>query len=353
MQDARMSRWSLGHRRGLDGLRGVAVGLVVACHAFKGHFDNLGPVGVTTFFALSGFLITSLLLEERESTGRVSFGGFYARRVRRLLPALFVYLAVWTVAGSFIDKIEFKVRSIDLIATALYFQNWRLATFHNVSWPTAITWTLSIEEQFYLLWPLTFLLLKRWPRAQIGVAITGIAFSAALRVATWDGSGANAWAMYHQTATNIDPIFLGCLLAIAVHRVSLRVPRWVAPAAVAAVIAIALVDDYMLNHVALPFVVAVAACGVIATTCVRRVVVLELAPLVWLGKRSYALYLWHYPLVTLIGEHHPAAAKLGAIALSLVAAELSWRLVERPAQRFRRRSGDAEEVELSLDAAPR
>lgn len=323
-----LGEWSLGRRPGLDGVRGIAILMVLVGHVFPHRFANGGAAGVTVFFALSGFLITSLLLEEFRGTRDISFKRFYERRARRLLPALVVYLAAWTLlSASHVGP--YRVAPGEVIAALLYFMNWVMAHGIAVSHPMGITWSLSVEEQFYLLWPLAFLLARRWPRAPLTIAVLGVVYALATRVATWGGPAAGS--IYYRTDTRMDSLMVGCLLAIAVHHRGLpRRLSGLATASTVVLMVLFLAHGEQLKLVLEPFLVAVAACGLIAACLVHEIRWLAWAPLRWFGKRSYALYLWHYPLVVLAWDDIREIPMWLAVGLALIAAELSWWLVERP-----------------------
>ena len=323
--------WRLGHRPALDGLRGIAILLVVVAHAAPDAGIAPGGLGVTMFFALSGFLITSLLLEEHAARGRVSFAGFYKRRVRRLMPALVVYLAVWFTLS--VLGIGFVVEFGEVLVALFYMTNWQMAAW-GAAQPIGITWSLSIEEQFYLLWPLTFLLAKRWPRLPMVVALAGITYSLGLRAVLWS-AGASSWSLYYRSDARMDSILIGCLFAIAVHRGFRPAQRWLTPLGLL-VLAVFLYGHGMtLQVVGEPFLVPVATCAIIASVLAGRSRWLEQPVLRWFGRRSYALYLWHYPLAALAWKGE--MPMWFAIGLALALAETSWWLVERPFSK--RRSG--------------
>lgn len=329
----------MGHLPGLDGLRGVAIGLVVAAHAMPTRFVNGGAVGVTMFFALSGFLITSLLLRERRVTGRISISRFYGRRARRLLPALIAYLAFW-LALSTAGVGLFQVRPGEVIVALLYFMNWVMAGNLPISDPMGITWSLSIEEQFYLVWPLTFILARRWPRLPLVAAVIGIVAAIAARALSWDGTNA-MWAIYYRTDTRMDSLFVGCLLAIVVHRVGIAwVRTWMGFLGGVVVIALLAVETDVVKFGAVPLLAAVATCCYIASVLAGRSRWLGLSPLRWLGRRSYALYLWHYPLCVLAWDGTDILPMWVSLVLAFAAAELSWWVVETPFRR--RRTGSFE-----------
>ena len=328
-----LGEWSLGRRPALDGIRGIAILMVLLGHVFPDKLANGGAAGVTVFFALSGFLITSLLVEELREKRSIDFKRFYERRARRLLPALVVYLAVWTVLSA-LEVGPYRVAPGEVIAALFYFMNWVMAHGIAVSHPMGITWSLSVEEQFYLLWPLAFVAARRWPRAPLTLALLGVVYAVATRIATWGGPAAGS--IYYRTDTRVDSLMVGCVLAIAVHRSTL--PRRLPGLATGSSVALALLflaHGETLKLVLEPLLVAVAACGLIAATLVKDVRWLAWAPLRWFGKRSYALYLWHYPLVVLAWDDVHLIPMWLAVGLALVAAEASWWVVERP---FRVRS---------------
>ena len=221
----------LPHRRALDGVRGIAVVAVLLFHA-----DKLagGYLGVDLFFVLSGYLITSLLLAEARTTGRVKLLGFWARRARRLLPALFLVLVfVALYAAVIADPSELHRIRIDAFATLSYVANWRFvfgnfdyfALFASPS-PLNHTWSLAIEDQFYLVWPLAFTGLLAWGRRRDGrsdadptvtarrtfwMSLVLAVGSAALALGLWSAYG-NANRIYYGTDTRAASILLGAAL---------------------------------------------------------------------------------------------------------------------------------------------
>lgn len=326
--------WRLGHRPGLDGLRGIAVLLVLLDHGHVGPFDHGGGrAGVTLFFALSGFLITALLVEEHRRCGRVDLRAFYMRRVVRLLPAL-VALVVFAVAVGWVTLRQ-------AVLAMSYVGNWHQAEGGDMGL-LSHSWSLAIEEQFYVLFPAAFILLVRWPRAclwTLGALALG---SAVLRAQMWS-VGFSGTRLYHGSDTRADAILLGCALGFwyATGR-GWRLPRWAGVVGAVGLSAVALSAflDFFYFGAALAAVssVAVIAAVVQVTSAPRP---LEWSPLRRLGRLSYGLYLWHVPIFWWIEAEqraplHGWSAAL-AFAMSVLAAEASMRLVEAPALTLKRR----------------
>jgi len=329
-------RWRLGHRPGLDGLRAVAVLMVVAAHFDQGQVTLGGVMGVTVFFTLSGFLITSLLLAEHEKTGRIDRWAFYRRRALRLFPALAVMLAMVCLltAGGF----PTDVRPGMVASVVGYVSNWFLmgTRIDGVTQWGALghTWSLAIEEQFYIVWPLLVILLaRRGRRAVFWMAAGGAAASM-------------VWALVSgrpNLATDVSayPLLVGCALAAWMHGRGV-----VRPAASWALVALAPIVAFLAVGVSareVAYVVVPLATAALVFVVVQRPVGwLQTRPLVWVGKRSYGLYLWHVPVSYLclhvaVGPRFwwPVAAV--GIAASFGLTALSWRYVEQPFLRLKDR----------------
>ena len=295
---------------GLDLLRGLAVGLVMLRHALPDVFGGAGVVGVVMFFALSGYLITGVL--ER----RPRLGDFYRRRARRLVPPLLVLVAgvvaVTLVADPLGDRDE-------LGWTVLWALTWTgNLPFGHASDATFHLWTLATEEQFYLLWPATLLLLGRG-RALV---VAGAATVAACVATTW-------WlAEDPDLAYSLPTSWAVCFVigaAVRLHRDRLAVPSWAPGAAlvVLAVLALVPLRGHALTYLAAGPAVAALTGVLILAWRGRLAIDGPLRILVWLGTVSYAAYLWNYPLSLWLPP-------LPAVALTLLAAALSWRYVEAP-----------------------
>ena len=311
-----METWRLGHRPALDGLRGIAVALVLLEHG--GVIPSpAGAVGVTIFFALSGFLITRLIIEARDE-GRWSYRRFLAARVVRLAPALVIAVAatsaLWVASGRNPGPM-----AVYAAAALLYVQNLAHPWLHDTV--LVHTWSLAVEEQFYAVWPfaLPFVLRARSPLRVLGASV-------ALRLA-----GA-PWPMETLTfvgpLTNAYALLVGCALAIYAPRLP-AIPRPLAVAAMAGVVPLALLGGHVpvAETAALVFTLpAVVVAAVLIADSGRGASLLTVAPLRFLGRISYAAYLWHWPLLYLT----QGAASLATIAVSLIIATASTLLLEEP-----------------------
>lgn len=301
----------------LDGLRCLAVGIVMAAHAHV-PFLRSGGVGVDMFFVLSGFLISSILFDEYSRRGRISFGRFYMRRVLRLTPCLWTTVAFFVIVHALLGD-PFPMKDSALALT--YTMNWACAFGYQGEFDGLMhTWSLAIEEQFYLLWPLLFGALVVLARSRARLAlILGIA---ALSVGVYRYLLAGTYSaerIYYGLDTHCDGLLCGAMLVpLAAYFRESALPqvvhailgRFLVPLALFAIALIAC----KLHWARLPmqhfgFTAAAAASGVIVLDLVagRSSVLrgaLEFAPLRWLGKISYGLYLWHFPIYESIARLH-------------------------------------------------
>jgi peptidoglycan/LPS O-acetylase OafA/YrhL len=335
----------------LDGLRGFAIIAVLSHHLVPQFSLTGGFLGVDLFFVLSGYLITSLLLTEFENTGSISLKNFYIRRVLRLGPALSLYL-VACLAVTYHTQLISLSRQIKLIVFALlYSTNWRLALgWDPVLDSTAIIWSLSIEEQFYLVWPLMVLgclKLKLSRRVMIGglcLIIPGIMLHRYLLF----HEGVVLTRLYYGTDTRADALLFGCFIAlIPVTAVGFRQNRWLkfagvfSAAGLVYLITASNFDGAFLYTGGFTAVALLAGLLIfVAVNSPPRILSASLkwSPLRWFGRISYGLYLWHWLVVrntTLyyLGHWEPWA-KLG-IALGIASA--SFYVIERPLNRLKSR----------------
>jgi peptidoglycan/LPS O-acetylase OafA/YrhL len=343
---------------GLDGVRGVAIILVLGQHAPTRPLID-GFVGVTVFFCLSGYLITTLLIRELQS-GTIDVRAFYRRRVARLCPALVTVIAVTVVVlligrRAFPDPVHLSVGQIFAPAGAALAYTTSLFDWAGHPFATQdylnFTWSLSIEEQFYLLWAFALLWgYRRSPRlfATVIVALIGITLALDLylglsRAVKYDPH------QYFGSDTNALPILVGSLLAIVVHNGWLaRTIRYLAPGALLAVVLLPVLayrnDTY---HCSLVTVAGTVLSLVLLTGVVTRPrsaigSLLASGPMRWLGERSYSIYLWNdlARILILSALGRTVAGDIAWIAMFVVLAEVSFRLVERPLRaKFSRRPG--------------
>jgi peptidoglycan/LPS O-acetylase OafA/YrhL len=335
----------VNRRRDIQGLRAVAVGLVVAAHAGVPGVPG-GFIGVDVFFVISGFLITGLLLSEGRRTDRVSLRHFYARRARRILPASTLVLVATLAFVSLTASLARTQQSrTDALWSALFLSNVRFARtgadYFSTELPSAFQhyWSLAVEEQFYLVWPIVIaLLVRRRASRRLVLAVTGTLVLASLawsmRVTEADPSGA-----YFSAAARGYELGGGALLAVLAPRVP-RAAQWLLGLTGATLLGWAAVT--MSEATAFPG--WRAAIPVVATTALlaaRRgpvAAVLSWAPMRWLGDISFSLYLWHWPFLVLgppvLPDDWSRADKVSLLlVLTLAASVLSYLLVERTFQR--------------------
>lgn len=301
----------------LDGLRAIAVIAVMGYHLYRPAFTG-GSLGVDVFFVLSGYLITSTLITERTLTGRINYGAFLLRRARRLLPALLVMLAV-TLALAPLLIPQWTGRSLFDAAVALaYLTNIRQSIAPNIN-PLSHTWSLAIEEQFYLVFPLVVLALGRLaPRRQAQVLYAAWAAMTLARWATillWPG----APAAYYATPLHATGLLLGA--AIAVRPPNLRYGRL----GLVLIVGLALRGVTSLTFPVTVMVAELAAAAVI----VDPPRLLRWKPLVWIGLISYGVYLWHVPVEYFLDPLPLAARAPASAGLAIGLAAASYYLLER------------------------
>jgi peptidoglycan/LPS O-acetylase OafA/YrhL len=318
-------------RPALDALRGVAVLLVMCSHA-QLPVPSWGAVGVTIFFTLSGYLITDLLLrEQRLGGGRIDLRRFFYRRALRLLPALLAMLAAVSLASLFVPG---YVEPEAVLGTLFYFQNWLMANGSHQYGALGHAWSLSVEEQFYFLWPLVLLGVARAPRAGLRLAVLGAVASFLLGGVLWD-AGQGPWRVYNGLDTRAATLLIGCALAYLARAVRPQV-RYALVGIGAGLVLLFLgmpASQPAAIFLLLPAGVALGtACligGLPRGDSTPRV-------LAWFGTRSYGLYLWNWPVAALlIREGAPTQlVALGVFTAPLLLAELSWRYIETPARRL-------------------
>lgn len=329
-----------GYRREIDGLRALAVLAVVAFHARIPGFSG-GFAGVDIFLVISGYLIGGLILREADA-GRFSLLGFYERRVRRILPALLAMLAFTALAGWILLPGDFRSFGASLAAISAFASNFLFErgtgyfSLTEEATPLLHTWSLAVEEQFYLFFPLALLLARRWNLqriALIGATLLSFAYS------VWATRADPAMAFY-SPASRAWEFLAGALLAANLLR---RPTRDIGDGAALIGLALLAFALFTLKETA-PFPGLNALAPVLGSALLlygtqpegsRAAKLLSLKPLVAIGLISYSLYLWHWPLIVLGGYYvlDHRALVITRIAMALLAfpvAWLSWRYIERP-----------------------
>ena len=344
--------------RGLDGLRALAVLAVLIFHLRPASLPG-GFIGVDIFFVVSGFLITSLLIRERASTGSIDFAGFWLRRARRLLPAVFLTVIVSVTGGLLLGNdllvgilrqtvgaLTFSTNWVEIAAGSSYFAGTSPQLFAHF-------WSLAVEEQFYLIWPLLFVLLMALTRTwlqRIGLAGGGAVLSAIL-MGVLVTPGQDVTRVYYGTDTHCFGLLLGVTLAFIWAGTRwldspafARFSPWIALSCVVGVVALMLTLD---ENSALTFRGGLFLASLLTTALIasllpeNRIVltVTEARPIVWIGVRSYGIYLWHWPVFLLLTALLPASApdsalswfiRVLALACTLLIAGWSYRAIEQP-----------------------
>jgi peptidoglycan/LPS O-acetylase OafA/YrhL len=334
----------------LDGVRALAVAAVLVFHARPDWLPG-GFLGVDAFFVLSGYLITGLLLAEWRTAGRVRLAAFWGRRARRLLPALLLLLvAVAVVARLLLPPEELAGVRLDALAALAYVANWRMIFrggdyFAATAPPSPLqhTWSLGIEEQFYLLWPLLVVVVLRarrhWRGLLLAVCGAGVVASG-VACALLYHPDRDPGRAYYGTDTRAGALLAGCTLAILTAGRELRVPAWLAlPAAGGVAYAWATADGgdgwlYRGGLTALAVGVAVVLGYLVSHPAGWGARLLSVPPLAWLGRVSYGVYLWHWPLYRWITADRTGltgTALFGVrVAGTLAVAAVSFHLLEKP-----------------------
>jgi peptidoglycan/LPS O-acetylase OafA/YrhL len=319
----------LGREPSLDAIRGIAILLVLLAHTHQ--LLPGGRLGVDLFFVLSGFLITSLLLSEWDSTGSIAFGGFYARRALRLLPALFVAMGVLALVAQLTS--ENAGQALTWIGLTLgYVIN--VAALHEHGIPVNSLqhmWSLAQEEQFYVVWPvLLFVGLRVGVKARtIAVVLGALGLLVICYRAYLLAVGAPLGYAWYAPHLRSDGLIIGCLAGVVFsYGVLQRLPRGLSAMALVPAVSIPfLIDPGNRLHLAVLLPAFVIAWAVLILAAIQRgswfARLVTRRPLCGLGRISYGLYIWHWPVFILVGW------ELG-IPLAILVAWLSYRYVERP-----------------------
>ena len=344
---------------GLDGIRAIAVIMVLAYHLKLALFKS-GFLGVTVFFVLSGYLITGILISEVEEEGTIDLKNFWLRRIRRLVPAVMSMAVVIIFVSVVVNRIIFTKGCKDFLASVLGFNNWwqifnKVSYFEAAGVPSPFThcWSLAIETQFYLIYPLILLGIyklvksREEGRAKRGLLFAGVTLllaliSVILMIVLFDPQQ-DASRVYYGTDTRAFSLLFGALLAIlwdyrmVPRRLSASVNMVLGSVsfAVLLVMTIAINGSSNFWYRGGQFVGTILTVLVIYTVLGRKTWLsrfLSNPVLKWIGDRSYSIYLWHYPIILLISKGIKASwwITLIEIVLSVVLAELSYRFIETP-----------------------
>lgn len=352
-----------GRLPGLDGLRAFAILAVLAFHLDPRWLPG-GFLGVDVFFVISGFLITTLLVREHQREGRVDLRGFWTRRARRLLPALLVLVPSVILIARLVEADLLVGIRRQAVGALTFTSNWLEIGagsdyFHSTAPQLLMNlWSLAVEEQFYVVWPLVALaLLKFAPssRVRAGVAVALALGSAVLMASRYDPA-MGATRVYYGTDTHLMGLMLGAALAFAwaaPHRAWTSTDLWqrvrVPAVAVAGVVLmglVALLDE----STPLTFRGGILAASLATTVLVLGVIerptplrsLLDLPVLRWIGERSYGLYLWHWPVILIVeadlswatrGADNYLWSRLWCVVVTAALADLSYRFIETPVRR--------------------
>ncbi len=361
----RRGRPGPGHLAGLDGLRALAIAAVMVFHLDPDWLPG-GFLGVDVFFVISGFLITTLLVRERRGTGRVDLAGFWTRRARRLLPALILVVPVAILIARTVETdllvgirrqtlgaLTFSTNWLEIAEGSNYFAATSPQLFMNF-------WSLAVEEQFYLFWPLVMIgllaLHRRFSLTEGALAILVLCVgltSAALMAVTYDSD--NPTRAYYGTDTHLFGLMLGATLAIVwtgplraytTTRFWRRRRGWLvlgSLVAIGALLVFAGKESAWTFRLGIPLISLATATLLLAAVerpgLLRSV--LELRLFTWIGRRSYGIYLWHWPVILIISMEIDATAgspayiwtRVWAVVVTLAIADLSFRFIETPVRR--------------------
>ncbi|EPY04686.1 acyltransferase [Paenibacillus alvei TS-15] len=344
----------------LDGLRAIAVLAVIAYH-LNLDWAQGGFLGVGIFFVLSGYLVTDLLLATKQQRGAIDLYTFWVHRVRRLVPAILVMLLFSVAWLTIFDPARLAKLRGDIWSTFVYGNNWYLI-FHNVSYfdsfgspsPYLHLWSLAVEGQFYLVWPVLLIIgLKLAPRrGQLLLGIAAAAAASALAMAWLYEPGTDPSRVYYGTDTRVFALLIGAALAVVWpsrrlasntdHKAGLSLDLIGAlglSAMLYMIVEVSEYDDFLYQGgFVLLSIVSALTIAALAHPASRLSKLLSWGPLVWIGKRSYGIYLWHYPVIILTNPEVNTSGFDGTRAMlqvtaSVLLAALSWRYIEQPIQR--------------------
>ena len=336
------------HIRSIDGLRAVAILLVFLSHYGAGRLIP-GGFGVTLFFFISGYLITKLMIAENQKNGHVAIGAFYARRFLRLAPALFFMIAIVSLVYFILKR---EISTAQILAAVFYMINYLEIFSGATSMPIGVLWSLAVEEHYYLVYPLAFVLAWKYrTKFLAGLSLVCVVVLLWRFVLVVELHASNV-RTYYATDTRIDSILYGAILAVLMSICKPEeINRWFGNIAIALVGISGLLVSFLYRDPVFRETLRYSVQGlaliplfyfIVFSTrllAVRRL--LETSPMVWIGRISYSLYLWHTAILyfcsTMLPDLHPIKQSLLAAPFSFAFAAFSYYYVEKPFQRLRSR----------------
>lgn len=325
----------------IDGLRAVAVMMVILAHLGAGNVLP-GGLGVTLFFFISGYLITMLMIEEYDANGALDVRNFYIRRFLRLAPPL---LTMVLIVSSVFALIGEPIRGGKIAAASLYYANYFGIIYPAPTEPLDPMWSLAVEEHYYLIFPLAFCLGWKNPKNFLLLICVAILASLAWRCWLVFETGASELRTYTSTDTRVDSILFGAVLAVVLKINNKMAAKWaerMLPLALATLLATLSIRvaafretlRYTMQGLAL---IPLFFCAVYSSRYRLISRLLSSRPMKKIGKLSYSLYLWHFPVLLLIQHTRLAGISfiVANVAIDIILAEVSFRFIERPFFRLR------------------
>ncbi|MCI9129487.1 MAG: acyltransferase [Eggerthellaceae bacterium] len=340
----------------LDGLRAIAVLAVIAYHiGIPGCAGGL--MGVTVFFVISGYIVTKILLVEFARTSKISFKDFYIRRIRRLVPAIILVIVATGALCTLFNHVLLTKMRPEVLPSLFFVNNWwqilnDASYFENLGLPSPLThfWSLAIEEQFYLVLPMTLFLVLRFggrlsQRRNLACFMLILAAASALEMGLLYDPSTDPTRVYYGTDTRAFSLFIGAFVAVVSTGNKKRLAKGIRRAfAIIGLVGVLICLSIMGGEEAFTYRGGMVACSVLTAMLIYGTLwedtgaiarVLGTAPFLWVGKRSYGIYLWHYPLVLLFtnmngNEGMELIGMAAAVICTFACAELSFRFVENP-----------------------